>query len=261
MAGDWIPYELALPTKGEVRRIARDAGVSRFEVCGRLMAFWGWASTETADGVLRGIYLADLSDLVGFDEPFWRAVVAVGWLRERRDGLLIPNAERWITRAAKARLQKNRRQQQWRDGRGDSPDDTSGDAPVDAPVDAGESPPGDDHVDVSGASKAPTTEQYSTRRKNTSLTGFAEFWAAYPRKVDKADAERAWAKLAPNDALREQIMAGLAALTPQYLRRIERGEREYVPHASTWLHKRRWEDEPEPTGPEHRPAAERPFVC
>lgn len=104
---------------------------------------------------------------------------------------------------------------------------------------------------------------HSSQKKKTSLIapGFPEFWAAYPRKVDKADAEHAWAKLAPSEALREQIMAGLAALTPQYLRRIERGEREYVPHASTWLNKRRWEDEPEPTGPEHRTAAERPFVC
>lgn len=108
-----------------------------------------------------------------------------------------------------------------------------------------------------------STMALSLHKKNTPPlppSGFAEFWAAYPRKVGVAAAEKAWRKLRPDAAICEQIMAGLAALLPQYNRRIACGEREYVPHASTWLNGRRWEDEPEPAASETPPAHERPFV-
>jgi hypothetical protein len=157
MAGDWIPYDIALPTKREVRLIGKATGISRFEVMGRLLAFWGWASLETSNGVLRGLDLSDLVDLVGFDLEFWNAVVEVQWIKVRRDGLFLPNAERWITRGAKARLQKNRRQAKWRDADVDAEVSTSRDVDVDAP--------GDAIVDATCVPKASTTEQNSTEKK------------------------------------------------------------------------------------------------
>jgi hypothetical protein len=141
MAGDWIPYDLSLPTKREVQLIAKATRLSRFEVMGRLMTFWGWASGETSDGELPGLGLSDLEKLVGFKKNFWNSIVKVGWILVKTDGLFLPNAEHWITKGAKARLQKNRRQSRWRDAR----------------VDA--------HVDAGCASKASTTEQNRTEEK------------------------------------------------------------------------------------------------
>ena len=39
--------------------------------------------------------------------------------------------------------------------------------------------------------------------------GFDRFWAAYPRRVGKQDALKAWGQLNPDDALVDQIVAGV----------------------------------------------------
>jgi len=116
MAGDWIPCELALFTKREVTTVSRRTKRSRFEVAGLLLAFWGWFSTESADGMMAGVDLDSLADIVGGDRKFWQAVADEKWIKVTEAGLEIPNADRWITKGAKARLQKNRRQAGWRGG-------------------------------------------------------------------------------------------------------------------------------------------------
>lgn len=116
MAGDWIPCELALFSKREVMTIARKTRRSRFEVAGLLLAFWGWFSTESADGTMPGVDIDSLADIIGADRKFWQAVADERWLITNEAGIEITNAERWITKGAKARLQKNRRQADWRGG-------------------------------------------------------------------------------------------------------------------------------------------------
>jgi hypothetical protein len=69
---------------------------------------------------------------------------------------------------------------------------------------------------------------------------FPEFWAAYPRKIGKGQARKAYAKavkMVPHD----EIMFGLSQQRPG----MESKEAQFVPHASTWLNGERWDDEPE----------------
>jgi hypothetical protein len=72
---------------------------------------------------------------------------------------------------------------------------------------------------------------------------FARFWDAYPRKVGKLDALKAWEKLRAPPELIERIIAAVEAQTTStdWLRDGGR----YVPHPATWLNGRRWEDEPQ----------------
>lgn len=75
-----------------------------------------------------------------------------------------------------------------------------------------------------------------------SLTdGFAEFWKAYPRKVSKPQALKAWRKLKPDTQAQTAILAGLkrARRSDQWVR----GSGQFIPHPATWLNGRRWEDE------------------
>jgi hypothetical protein len=69
--------------------------------------------------------------------------------------------------------------------------------------------------------------------------GFDAFWTAYPKKVARQAAVKAWAKIdrAVDTA---DIMAGLARAvrSEQWLK--DGGQ--YVPHASTWLNGGRWTD-------------------
>ncbi|WP_316857016.1 helix-turn-helix domain-containing protein [Ralstonia flatus] len=78
--------------------------------------------------------------------------------------------------------------------------------------------------------------------------GFDVFWEAYPRKQNKADAEKAWQKLAPTPELLAEILkaVGEQRAWPEWR---EAGGK-YVPHAATWLNGQRWTDQAQPLGTE-----------
>lgn len=71
----------------------------------------------------------------------------------------------------------------------------------------------------------------------TSYT-FDDAWAAYPRKVGKGAARKAWekakAKVAP-----DVLSANLA----EYVDSLAGADTRYIPHLSTWLNGERWDDE------------------
>jgi hypothetical protein len=69
-------------------------------------------------------------------------------------------------------------------------------------------------------------------------SSFPQFWIAYPRKVGKAAAQKAYAK-AIKKAEPETILARLEAW------KGSKGfpEPDFVPHASTWLNGERWLDQ------------------
>lgn len=76
-------------------------------------------------------------------------------------------------------------------------------------------------------------------RRNTLLAnpnGFAAFWSAYPRKVGKAPAEKAWNRINPQNGLVESIISALVSQIPTW------SDPQYIPHPATWLNGRRWED-------------------
>lgn len=76
---------------------------------------------------------------------------------------------------------------------------------------------------------------------------FDRFWAAYPRKTNKQDALKAWKQLSPNDALVDQILAGL-----DRWKRCEQWTRDggkFICYPATFLRGRRWEDEDRPEVP------------
>lgn len=74
-----------------------------------------------------------------------------------------------------------------------------------------------------------------TNKRSTALSQFDTFWKAYPRKIGKGAAQKAWAA-AVRKAEPERIIEG-----------VERypwpDDPAFIPHASTWLNGQRWEDE------------------
>jgi len=71
---------------------------------------------------------------------------------------------------------------------------------------------------------------------------FAKFWSAYPRKVNKGDAEKAWAALAPDTSLLAAMLSALEwqCRQPAWLK--DGGQ--FVPYPGKWLRGRAWDDEP-----------------
>lgn len=73
--------------------------------------------------------------------------------------------------------------------------------------------------------------------KNLAAYTFPQFWNAYPRRVAKADAMKAWGKV-PHEA--EAILIGL----DRWCCSREWRDTLYVPYPATFLNRRQWEDEP-----------------
>lgn len=71
------------------------------------------------------------------------------------------------------------------------------------------------------------------------IDGFADFWQAYPRKVSKGSAERAY-RSARKHASVEVLLAGVQ----RFAATVRDKDPEFIPHAATWLNGKRWEDTP-----------------
>jgi len=89
--------------------------------------------------------------------------------------------------------------------------------------------------------KNPPTPRAARPSEPVDLSLFDKFWSSYPRKVAKPEALKAWVKHKPDEALLTAILRGLevAKKSKDWLK----DEGQYIPHPSTWLNQRRWEDE------------------
>ena len=70
---------------------------------------------------------------------------------------------------------------------------------------------------------------------------FEALWKRYPRKDGKQTAKRAWNKLKPDRQTCGLILAALER--DKTSRQWTKDNGEYIPHLSTWLNQRRWENE------------------
>ncbi len=77
---------------------------------------------------------------------------------------------------------------------------------------------------------------------------FDDFWQLWPRREGKASAVRAWDK-----AVKKITEAELLTKVRAYVASPNRPEKQFIPHAATWLNGERWNDEIEPLQPHHPP--------
>ena len=66
---------------------------------------------------------------------------------------------------------------------------------------------------------------------------FNKFWTYYPRKVARVAAQRSWKRLKVKD------INDIFSVYKEHLIRWKYKDIQFVPHASTWLNQRRFEDE------------------
>lgn len=69
---------------------------------------------------------------------------------------------------------------------------------------------------------------------------FEKLWAVYPRQENRDAAEREWAAIDPDDALVSRMVETVEAFAESSGWQEAGGQ--FVPHLSTWLHKKRWTD-------------------
>lgn len=70
---------------------------------------------------------------------------------------------------------------------------------------------------------------------------FADFWKAYPKHQDKQGALKAFQKLKPDQELLDQMIKSINAWKQSEQWTKDGGQ--YIPMPTTWLNRRRWEDD------------------
>ncbi len=70
---------------------------------------------------------------------------------------------------------------------------------------------------------------------------FSLFWERYPKKLAKRDAEKAFAKIKPDEKLFNLILEKLELYKQSEAWLKDGGQ--FIPYPATWLNGRRWEDE------------------
>lgn len=216
MAGDWIPLRTDLLEDPAVVGIAVLTGLDEFSVVGRLVRIWSASSAQTSDGSLP-FYTAATIDKIAQHDGFAPAMVEAGWLTFNEEGAVIPNFDRWLSKGAKRRILDCRRKR----------------------------------LSVLKAEKKRTTVEESTGYKKNppapqgGVTGaetrFEEFWKAYPRKMAKSAAKRAWVRLRVSDDLLKSMLSAIAQQ-----KRSEQWSKnggQFIPLPATWLNGGRWQDD------------------
>lgn len=113
----------------------------------------------------------------------------------------------------------------------DTGTDTGIDTGIDTGTDTGKgiSPP------------SPSDEGADEGKKDVIEARFAEFWNAYPKKVAKQYALKAWKRLRPDAELHEKIMQAVNAQKRSEQWRRDNGR--YIPNPATWLNGGQWDNE------------------
>ena len=211
--------------------VAALLGVPRTHALGILEVLFDWAADMAPQGNIGkwpNIVLAGAVEWSGDADQLVSALTEAGYLRADPTHRLVINdwhehCENWVRSKLKAaNLPFLTIKEEVKE-------------PVKEPVKGGLSPPDD-----------PTHPLPSLPLPSPSIpsaASFAEFWKAYPKKVAKGAAERAWPKA------REHAVAILADLAS---RRWD--DPKFIPHPATYLNARRWEDERPATATAASPA-------
>ncbi len=93
---------------------------------------------------------------------------------------------------------------------------------------------------LSSERPSPRTTIAAKKASVDPMKGFDAFYRAYPRKVGRGAAERAWMSAIRSGATLETICAGLQWQIPK----LREADPEFRPHPATWLNGKRYLDEP-----------------
>lgn len=245
MAGDWIKFELATMDKPEVCQIADLADIDTDAAVGKLLRVWGWFDQQTEDGNAPSVSKRLLDRLVGVS-GFCEHMKSVGWMVEADSLISLPHFERHNGKTAKNRLLTAKRVANHKAANAKGNDRIVSSA----------LPREDVEKIKREKQKPPLPPEGELALSEPAAEGlFASFWKVYPRKTDKAKAQKSWDKLRPDQPLFEQIMAGLARHCES--RDWLKDDGQFIPHPTTWLNGKRWEDEVKPAGNVHHLPASR----
>lgn len=145
-----------------------------------------------------------------------------GWVNERADAEIT----KYHAKADSARSANAKRWQSRSEQKPDLKPDVKSDA---------------DQIATNNHKPKPKKDTSAASAAGVNLDLFATFWSAYPRKVAKPEAVKAWLKVKPDAELAQKIMDGLSRAKQS--RDWIKDDGQFIPYPATWLNQGRWDDE------------------
>ncbi len=243
------------------RNVMRNAAV------GALVSIWGVfrqrGKVSGVDLVAPGINLSvldDVADMPGFGE----AMASVGWAIQNDEGVVFPlffntyNADPDAAQKQKnAERQRRFRERQHANGESNDRNVTvtarNADRIEKRRVDnkeGGAAPKPPERAlpptnGINSQEKELTSGKIRARKKIEYPAEFEAFWSAYPRRIAKSPALKAWTSAVKrvDDPQTLTVAAAEFAGCGKVVAALANGEERYIPHPSTWLNQGRWEDD------------------
>jgi len=91
-------------------------------------------------------------------------------------------------------------------------------------------------------------QEEELKESKSAPEGFEDWYAVYPRKKSRADAERAFSKIFPSLVALPALMEKTRSFAASWEGKPE-AERKYIPYPASWLNAGSYDDEPEGTKP------------
>lgn len=248
----WLQIDQTIRDHHKILDAADQLETTDAHVTGCLVLLWLWAIDNAPDGSLAGISDATIARAArwsGERTAFIEALTDVGLLDRTPEGLAIHD---WQDRAGnlidRRRADAERKRRERAEKKAREASENSRDRPAGHLSDVrtqsrvNQSTEKEEHSRAEGGD--PPTPPATDGKSSATLQDerFDQFWEAYPRKVGKADARKAWKKAKITAEIFEKIMTAIAASKESDQWQREAGR--YIPNPSTWINQGRWDDEP-----------------
>ena len=278
----WIESHQTLLTHRKTGRASRALSISKITVIGHLHALWWWCLDNVQDGELSFVDVEDLADGAcweGDPSDFIDGLVVAGFLDRDENGLRVHDWHFYAGRLIEKRVANTERMREKRAATVAAKEFAIVSARAElvqrtcvaqtetvqrtftacagatvqystVPNSTVQYPTEQYNTNTESIAETPLPQKAIPSRADTGkalqLIAFAEFYASYPVKKAKQDAERAWLKISPSETLRALITAGLATAKSSQEWSDDGGK--YIPHPATFLNHCRWEDTYRPIG-------------
>lgn len=224
MAGEWLKFDCSLPEKPEVLAITVAMGWDDPDLTvGKLMRLFRWFDQHTVDGNAQSVTPALLDRIVGVT-GFVSAVAKAGWIVITDVGVSLKNFDRHNGATAKGRALTAKRVA---NHKANAKGNGVGNA---------------ESVSSALPREEKRREEINTPKPPSGAdVRFDRFWSAYPKKVGKDAARKAFDKRKPSDVLVGQMLAAIAVQAASEGWQRDGGQ--FIPNPATWLNQGRWQDE------------------
>lgn len=228
----------------KLRKFSKLLECSEFEATGILVCLWLWGlDNATKDGLILSADEDDIVRVIAYagagctldSKKVVEALFESGWLDWTGNGIYLHDWDVWQEQWYKVKENRERDARRKRESRRHKPESFVSDEPkTDIPQDGPQDSPPDDPAGVPADSCAGEQgEEPTTPAKPAYPTPFEDWWAVYPRKIDKGNAYKKYQARRKDGFSDAELMEAAKNYAAQCKK--AKTEKQYIKHPKTFL--------------------------